>query len=87
MNVWTDLKDTSFIKKLYADDAVLCGQSVEEVVEKYDILRRPFEGQGLSLNVSKTKGVKVIDGKKSCCVKVQLCCGKVRCGLSSRSVK
>lgn len=69
MNVWTDLKDTSFIKKLYADDAVLCGQSVGEVVEKYDILRRPFEGQGLSLNVSKTKGVKVIDGKKAVALK------------------
>ena len=44
---------------------MLYGQSVEEVMETYGILKKAFEKKGLRINVGKTKDMKVVDGKKT----------------------
>ena len=35
MDVLTDVKEGSLMELLYADDLVLCGESLNEVMEKY----------------------------------------------------
>ena len=42
---------------LYADDLVLCGKSLNEFMDKYGRSKNAVEGEGLRVNVNKTKGM------------------------------
>ena len=42
---------------LYADDLVLCGASLNEVMDKYGRWKNVVEGKILRVNVNKTKGM------------------------------
>ena len=79
MDVLTeDVRDGSLIELLYADDHVLCGGSLNEVMVKYGRWKNAVEGKGLRVNVDKTKGMQLLFGKKSSVSKVDLCgvCGE-----------
>ena len=60
-----DLRDGSLMELLYADDLVLCGKSLNEVMDKYGRLKNAAEGKGLKVNVDKTKAMQLLFGKKS----------------------
>ena len=46
MDVLTeDMRDGSLMKLLYADDLVLCGKSLDEVLEKYGRWKNAVEGK------------------------------------------
>ena len=49
--------DDSFIALLYADDFVLCGESLNEVTGKYGRWKNAVEGKDLRVNVDKTKSM------------------------------
>ena len=68
-----DVRDSSLMKLLYADDLVLCGESLNEVTDKYGRWRNTVEGKGLRANVNKMKGIQLLIGKKSNVSKVDLC--------------
>ena len=57
---------------LYADDLVLCGESLNEVMGKRGRWKNAVEGKGLRVNVDKTKGMQLF-GKKSSVSKVDPC--------------
>ena len=57
---------------LYADDLVLCGESLNEVKEKYGRWKNAVEGKGL-INVDKTQGMQLLFGKKNSVSKVDPC--------------
>ena len=79
MDVLTeDVRDGSLMELLYADDLVLYGESLNEVMEKYGKWKNAVEGKGLSINVDKTKGMQLSFGKKSSVSKVHPCgvCGE-----------
>ena len=63
---------------LYADDLILCGASLNEVMDKYGRWKNVVEGKILRVNVNKTKGMQLLFGKKSSVSKVDLCgvCGE-----------
>ena len=63
---------------LYADDLVLCGESLSEVMDKYGRWKNSVEGKDLRVNVDKTKGMHLLFGKKSVVSKVDPCgvCGE-----------
>ena len=42
---------------LYANDLVLCGESLSEVMGRYGRWKNAVEGKGLKVNVDKTKGM------------------------------
>ncbi len=44
---------------MYADDVVLIGESMEEVMGTYEEWKRVLEAKGLKVNVAKTKGMRV----------------------------
>ena len=74
MDVLTeDVRDGSLRKLLYADDLVLCGESLNEVMDKYGRCKNAVEGKGLRVNVDKTKGMQLLFGKKSSLSKVDPC--------------
>ena len=74
MDVLTeDVRDGSLMELLYADDLVLCGESLNEVMDKYGRWKNAMEGKGLRLNVNKTKGMQLLFGKKSRVSKVDSC--------------
>ena len=50
---------------LYVDDFVLCGELLNEVMNKYDRWKNAVEGKGLRVNVNKTKGMRVLCGMKN----------------------
>ena len=50
---------------LYADDLALCGESLNEVTDKYERWKNAVEGKGLWVNVHKMKGMQLLLGKKS----------------------
>ena len=50
---------------LYTDDLVLCGNSLNKVMDKYGRQKNPVDGKGPSVNVDKTKGMQLLVGKKS----------------------
>ena len=50
--------------ELYADDFVLCGKSLNEVMDKYGRWKNAVEGKGLRVNVGKTRGMQLLFGKK-----------------------
>ena len=63
---------------LYADDLVLCWESLNEVMDKYGRLKNAVERKGLEVNVDRTKGMQLLFGKKSSVSKVGPCgvCGE-----------
>ena len=85
MDVLTeDVRDGSLMELLYGDDLVLCGESLNEVMDKYGRWTNVVEGKGLRVNVDKTKGMLLLFGKKSSVSKVDPCgvCGE-RVGCNS----
>ena len=85
MDVLTeDVRDGSLMELLYADDLVLCGESLNDVMDKYKRWKNAVEGKGLRVNVDKTKGMQLSFGKKSSVLKVDPCgvCGE-RVGCNS----
>ena len=60
-----DVRDGSFMELLYADDLVLCGESLDEVIDKYGRWKNAVGGKGLRVNVDKPKGMQLLFGKKS----------------------
>ena len=80
MDVLTeDVRDGSLKELLYADDLVLYGESLNEVMDKYGRWENAVEGKGLRVNVDKAKGIQLLFGKKSNVSKVDPCgvCGKL----------
>ena len=61
-----------------ADDLVLSGESLNEVMDKYERLKNAVEGKGLRVNIDKTKGMQLLFGKKNSVLKVDPCgvCGE-----------
>ena len=56
MDVLTeDVRDGSLMELLYADDLVLCGESLNKVMDKYGRWENAVEGKGLRLNVNPKK--------------------------------
>ena len=79
MDVLTEyVRDGSLMELLYADDLVLCGELLNKVLDKYERWKYTVEGKGLRVNVNKTKGMKLLFGKKSSFSKVDPCgvCGE-----------
>ena len=79
MDVLTeDLRNGLLIELLYADDIVLFGESLDEVMGKYGRWKNAVEGKGLWVNVNKVKGMQLLFGKKSSVLKVDPCgvCGE-----------
>ena len=50
-----DVRDGSLMELLYADDLVLCGESLNKVTDKYGRWENAVEGKGLRLNVNPKK--------------------------------
>ena len=48
-----DVRDSLLMELLYADDLVLCGVSLNEVLNKYRRWKNAVEGKGLRLNIDK----------------------------------
>ena len=73
-----DVRDGSLMELLYADDLALCGESLNDVMDKYKRWKNAVEGKGLRVNVDKTKGMQLSSGKKSSVSKVDPCdvCGE-----------
>ena len=64
VDVLTDVRDGSSMELLYADSLVLCGESLNEVMDKYGRWKNAVEGKGLRVNIYKTKGMQLLFGKK-----------------------
>ena len=73
-----NMRDVSLMELLYADNLVLCGESLNEVMYKYGRWKNAVEGKGVRVNVNKTKGIQLLFGKKSNVSKVDPCgvCGE-----------
>ena len=58
-------KDVSYgtLMELYADDLVLCGESLNEVMDRYVRWKNVVEEKGLRVNVNKTKVMQLLFGK------------------------
>ena len=77
-----DVRDGSLIELLYADDLVLYGELIDEVLNTYERWKNAVGGKGLRVNVGKTKDMQLLFGKKSSVSRVDPCgvCGeKVGC--------
>ena len=82
MDVLTDVTDGSLMELLYANDLVLCGESLSEVMDKYGRWKNAVERKGLRVNLDKTKGIQLLFGKKGSVSKVDpcgACGGRVGC--------
>ena len=93
MDVQTkDVKARSLMESLYADDLVLCGQSFNEVMDKYGRWKNAVDRKGLRVNVDKIKGMQLLLGKKSSVSKVDPCgvcvewvgCNSIQCSECQR---
>ena len=60
-----DVRDDSLMELLHADDLVLCGESLNEVMDKYERWTNAVEEKSLVVNVDRTKGVQSLFRKKS----------------------
>ena len=49
----------------YADDLVLCGESLNAVMDKFVKWKNAIEGKDLRVNIDKTKCVQLLFGKKT----------------------
>ena len=70
------------MKLLYAGNLALCGESLNEVMDKHGRWKNAVEGKGLRVNVDKTKGMQLLFGKKSSVSKVDpfgVCGERVGC--------
>ena len=57
-NVLTeDVRGVPLMELLYAEDLVLCGESLNEVLDKYGRWKNVVKGKALRLNIDKTKGM------------------------------
>ena len=66
MDVLTeDVRDGSLMELLYGNNLVLCGESLNEVMDIDGRWKYAVEGKGLRMNVNKTKGIQLLFGKKS----------------------
>ena len=82
----------SLIELLYADNLVLSGESLNEVMDKYGRWKNAVEGKGLRVNVDKTKGMQLLLEKKSSVLKVDPCgvfgeqvgCNSIQCAKCQR---
>ena len=54
----------------YADDLVLCGESLNAVMDKFVKWKNAIEGKDLRVNIDKTKCVQLLFGKKRSVSKV-----------------
>ena len=52
-------------------NGVLCGESLNEVMDKYGRWKNAVEGKGLRVNVDRAKGMQLLFGKKSSVSKVR----------------
>ena len=95
MDVLTeDMRDGSLMALLYANDLVLCRESLNEVMAKYGRWKNAVEGKGLMMNVNKTKNMQLLFGKKSSVSKVDPCgvcgervsCNSIQCTKCQRCV-
>ena len=95
MDVLTeDVRNGSLMELLYADDLFLCGESLNEVMDRYGRWKHAVEGKGLRVIVDKTKGMQLLFWKESSVLKVGPCgvCGKrigcnsIECTKCQRSV-
>ena len=79
-----DVRDGSLMELLYADNLVLCGESLNEVMDRYGKWENAAEEKGLRMTVDNTKGMQLLFGKKSIVLKVDPCgvCGE-RVGCNS----
>ena len=73
MDVVTDVRNGSLMELLYANDFVLSGESLNEVMDKHERWKNAVGGKGLMVNVDKTKGIQLLFGKKSSVSKVDPC--------------
>ena len=74
MDVLTeDVRDGSLMELLYGNNLVLCGESLNEVMDIDGRWKYAVEGKGLRMNVNKTKGIQLLFGKKSSVSKVDPC--------------
>ena len=65
MDVLTeDVRDGSLIELWYTCDHVLCGESLNEVFDKYERWENAAEGKGMRVNLDKTKCIQLLFGKK-----------------------
>ena len=55
MDVMAEVKDVSLMQLLYADNLVLCGKSLNEVMYKYGRYKNAVEEKGLRVNVNNQK--------------------------------
>ena len=84
MDVLTeDVRDGSLMELLCADDLVLCGESLNKVMDKYGRWKNTVEGKGLRVNVSKTKGMQLLFEKKS---SILIGCNFIQCTKCKRWV-
>ena len=78
MDVLTeDVRDGSLMELLYAGNLFLCGESLNQVIDKYGRWKNAVEGKGLRMIVDDAKGMQLLFRKKSSVLKVDLC---VVCG-------
>ena len=67
MDVFTDdVRDGSLIKLLYPRNLTLCEEALGEIIEKCERWKKVLEGQGLWMNVQKTRGMQLLYNKKTC---------------------
>ena len=67
-----DARDASLMELLYAGNLVLCGESLNEVMDEHGRWKA-LEGKNLRINVGKTKGMQLLFGTKSSILKVDSC--------------
>ena len=60
-----DTTDSSLMELLYADDLVLCAESLNQAMDKFGRWKNAVKGKGLRVNVDKTEGMQLLFGKKS----------------------
>lgn len=74
MNVLAEeVKDGPLLELLHADDLILIGASVEEVMEKYGKWEATVEGKCLSVAVRKTKSMQFLEGLRCASKKIDPC--------------
>ena len=68
-----DVRDSSLMELLYVEDIVLCGESLNEVINKYGRWKNAVEEKSVRVRVDKTKGMQLLFGKKNSVSNVDPC--------------
>ena len=73
-----DVWDGSLMELMYTNDLVLCGESLNEVLDKYRRWKNALEGKSLKVNVDKARGMQLLFWKKNSVSKADSCdvCGE-----------